>query len=238
MNRGQKPSEKRVIGVEVTEAIRNAIVSGEFLPGSRIRQETLASRYGSSRIPIREALKRLESEGLVVVVPNSGAWVAKIDIAEVEETYKIRQRLEPLAIFESVQHISPATVARLRTYLDRMEAEKDPEEFLRLDREFHLLTYEGARMPMLIGMVERFWNTTQHYRRVFLDAINARAEWITHYEHRLLLDAIEQKDAAGAERILAGHLRRSQIELTKRLTEGPPVEMGGALSNRSSIPRS
>lgn len=94
MNGERKPVEKRVIGVEVTEAIRNAIVTGELLPGSRIRQEALASQYGSSRIPIREALKRLESEGLVVVVPNSGAWVAKIDVAEVEETYKIRQRLE------------------------------------------------------------------------------------------------------------------------------------------------
>src|SRR5262245_15516806 len=84
-------------GQRVTNEIRTLILSGELAPGSRIRQEELAERFNTSRIPVREALRRLESEGLIILVPNSGGWVARLDLAECLETYMMRERLEPMA---------------------------------------------------------------------------------------------------------------------------------------------
>src|SRR5262245_26158964 len=81
-------------GQRVTDRIRDLILSGELAPGSRIRQEALAEKFGTSRIPVREALRRLESEGLVILVPNSSAWVAKLDLRECIEIYRIRERIE------------------------------------------------------------------------------------------------------------------------------------------------
>lgn len=90
------------LGLRVTGEIRQKILSGEFAPGLRIRQEELAAQFGTSRVPVREALKQLESEGLVVIVPNSGVWIARVDINECVEMWKIRERIEPLALGESL----------------------------------------------------------------------------------------------------------------------------------------
>ncbi|RUU53480.1 GntR family transcriptional regulator, partial [Mesorhizobium sp. M2C.T.Ca.TU.002.02.1.1] len=125
----------------VTDALRDAILSGRLRPGSRVRQEELAEEYGISRIPVREALRQLESEGLVILVPNSGAWISKLDRAECIEIYKIRERLEPLALSESSANLSPETLARLEDLVSRIEAAGSIDEFLQLDREFHLLSY-------------------------------------------------------------------------------------------------
>src|SRR5690606_27958810 len=123
--------------------------------------------FGTSRIPVREALRYLESEGLVTLKANSGAWVAKLDPHECIEVYKIRERIEPLALAESVQRLTDAQIATLESRVERMELARDTEEFLRLDREFHLDSYVGAQMPELLGLIHRYWNMTQQYRRAF-----------------------------------------------------------------------
>src|SRR5678815_3005723 len=150
---GLKPSaaDLTLASQRVAESIRAMILSGEMAPGSRIRQEELAERFGLSRIPVREALRRLESDGLVLLVPNSSAWVAKIDMQECIEVYKIRERLEPLAISEAVANMSDDDVAVLEDLVTRMEQSPDTEEFLRLDREFHLASYRAAGMQQLYG---------------------------------------------------------------------------------------
>jgi DNA-binding GntR family transcriptional regulator len=138
----------------VTDALRDAILAGKLRPGSRVRQEELASEFGISRIPVREALRQLESEGLVILVPNSGAWISRLDRAECIEIYKIRERLEPLALQESSVNLSASQLETLEDLVDRIEASDDADEFLRLDREFHLLSYEGADMPQLRHMIQ------------------------------------------------------------------------------------
>ena len=85
-------------GTRVADALRSAILEGDYVPGERIRQEVLAKRYGASRVPVREALRMLEAEGLVTLVANTGAWVARISLAECEEMYQIRERIEPLPL--------------------------------------------------------------------------------------------------------------------------------------------
>ena len=208
-------SRPELIGDRITEGIRALILSGELAPGSRIGQEALALRFGASRIPVREALKRLESDGMVVLKANSGAWVAKLDLDECLEIYKIRERIEPLALSEAVARMSDEEIGRLETLVRDMERAVDNETFLRLDREFHLASYRAAGMQQLLGMVERFWNTTQHYRRAFTNLLGTEGSWIIHSEHRLMIDALRRRDAEGAGHLLYEHIRRTRFELER-----------------------
>lgn len=200
-------------GQWVAAAIRKEILDGRLTPGGRVRQEELAARLGSSRIPVREALRQLESEGLVVLVPNSGAWIAKLDRAECIEIYKIRERVEPLALAESVHNLTAADIADLARLVDQIERSRNVDEFLKLDRDFHLLSYRGANLPTLRAMILRFWNTTQHYRRAYSTLLGQNNQWIIHAEHRLMLEAIRRRDAEEAERSLHSHIRRTRLEL-------------------------
>lgn len=208
-----RPTE--LIGHRITEGIRDLILSGELEPGSRIGQEELAARFGASRIPVREALKRLESDGLVVLKPSSGAWVAKLDLDECIEIYKIRERIEPLALSEAVTRMSDEEIKRLEDLVIDMDRAHDNETFLRLDREFHLASYRSAGMQQLLGMIERFWNTTQHYRRAYTRLIGQEGNWIIHSEHRLMIDALHRRDAEGAGHVLFEHIRRTRFELER-----------------------
>lgn len=193
--------------------LRAGILAGDYAPGTRVRQEELAERYGTSRIPVREALRDLESEGLVVLVPNSGAWIAKTDIKECVEIYKIRERVEPLALSESIRNMDEATIARLAELVAQIEAAGEVEDFLKLDREFHLLSYKAAAMPTLLTMIERFWNTTQHYRRAYSRLIGKEGQWIIHAEHRLIMEAIRRRDGIDAQHLLESHIRRTRLHL-------------------------
>src|SRR5262245_18748977 len=120
-----KDLDSVLLSERVTNSIRKLILSGELQPGSRIGQEQLAEQFGTSRIPVREALKRLESDGLVSLVPNSGAWVAKLDLSECLEIYKIRERLEPLALGEAVANMSDEEIESLAALVEQMEHAAD-----------------------------------------------------------------------------------------------------------------
>lgn len=207
--------ESSLITDRVTENIRALILSGELEPGSRIGQEALANRFSVSRIPVRGALGRLESDGLVVLKPSSGAWVAKLDLTECLEIYMIRERLEPLALSQAVARASDEQIDMLEQLVEQMAGTTDTETFLRLDREFHLASYRAAGMNQLLGMIERFWNTTQHYRRAFTKLLGSERNWIIHAEHRLIIDALRRRDADGAGHVLFEHIRRTRFELAR-----------------------
>src|SRR5829696_252732 len=105
----------------VAGRLRKAILEGRLKPGERIRQETLAAEMGTSRIPVREALNRLQNEGLVTLTSHVGARVAQLRLSELDEIYQIRERLEPLAIAQSTPHLSAAQLRDIRGYVEEME---------------------------------------------------------------------------------------------------------------------
>jgi DNA-binding GntR family transcriptional regulator len=212
---GESPHNLALLSQRVTLDIKNLILSGDLAPGSRIRQEELALRFGTSRIPVREALRYLESEGLVILKANSGAWVAKLHLADCLEVYKIRERIEPLAIGESVQQLQEAQIAKLETLVERMELARDTDEFLRLDREFHIGSYAGADMPELQSLIQRYWNKTQQYRSAFTRLVGPQGRWLMNYEHRLIMEAIKRRDIDGSASILHGHIRRTRLTLAE-----------------------
>lgn len=200
----------------IADHLRTAILSGEIPPGGRLRQEEIAERLGVSRLPVREALRILEAEGLTEHAANKGSRVPLLDQDEVRTLYLMRERLEPLALIESMAHLKPADLQRLTRLQDQIEADDNLVRFLELDREFHLASYSGCPAEQLLGTVTRLWNATQHYRRTYVVVSGPQRRWVVNCEHRLILDAITRNDPVDAERYLSGHIRRTRIELTAR----------------------
>jgi DNA-binding GntR family transcriptional regulator len=198
----------------VASYLRGAILGGQLRPGDRIRQEEVADRLGASRLPVREALRMLEAEGLTELEPHKGARVPRLTRHEVDVIYQMRERLEPLALAESLPRLGPADHEQLGQLQRRMEDTGDLEGFLGLDREFHLLTYRGCPVEPLNSVVTRLWNSTQPYRRSYVTLGGPDRMWLVNAEHRLILDAVLRRDAADGERYLAGHIRRTRIELS------------------------
>lgn len=204
-----------VASARVASYLRDLILRDELKPGDRIRQEDIADRLGASRLPVREALRMLEAEGLTEHEPNKGARVPKLTMHEVDVIYRMRERLEPLALNESLPLLSRDDHDRLEAVLRQIEENDDLDRFLELDREFHLGTYSGCHIDPLNAMVTRLWNSTQHYRRAYVALGGRDRMWVVNSEHRLILDAVVRRDTTDAERFLEGHIRRTRIELNR-----------------------
>jgi DNA-binding GntR family transcriptional regulator len=198
----------------VAAYLRDLILHDVLKPGDRIRQEDIAEQFGTSRLPVREALRILEAEGLTEHEPNKGARVPRLSMHEVDVVYRMRERLEPLALTESLPLLSDADHARLEDVQQQIETNTDLDRFLDLDREFHLGTYSGCHIDPLNAMVTRLWNSTQHYRRAYVALGGQARMWVVNAEHRLLLDAVVRRDTTDAERFLEGHIRRTRTELS------------------------
>jgi DNA-binding GntR family transcriptional regulator len=204
-----------ITGARVADELRDAILRGEHPPGTRLRQEELAAQYGASRVPVREALRILESEGLVTTVANAGAWIARLSLDECVELYQVRERIEPLLLRYSLPHLTAEQIERLADLVEEMRQSRDVERFLVLDRAFHLGSYAGADTTFLGPTVERLWNTTQHYRRAYTRLLDGESNRILHDEHHMLVAAIRDGDSEEAERVLFGHIRRTRLQLSR-----------------------
>lgn len=203
-------------GERIADQIRQDIVAGAIRPGSRIRQEDLALRFNASRIPVREALHILESERLVRIVPNSGTWVATLTLVECEEIYQMRERIEPLLLRYSAPNLTDEDIDALAALAAEIN---DPnistDDFLTLDRQFHLATYAGASTSVLGDLTRRLWNATAPYRRAYIATWDSDSRRIANDEHHLLIAALCDDDIEDAERVLAGHIRRTRRQLSK-----------------------
>lgn len=206
---------KKSASLRIAAALRQEILDGMRKPGERILQELVAEEFGASRLPVREALRMLESDGLVTLVANTGAWVTAMDLAECTETYLIRERLDSLLLSCAVARYTEADVSHLERLLQAVEDATDVTGYLAADREFHLESYKPARMDNLYSMVKRMWDTTEHYRRAYSQIIGWEGLQITHSEHKLLFEAFKHRDAEDAERLMFSHLRRTRLELAR-----------------------
>lgn len=194
--------------------LRNEILAGHLTPGTWLRQDEIAARLGTSRIPVREALRILESDGLTESFPNRGSRVPTLSLEEVNTYYRMRERLEPLTLNESLPHLTDHHLDRLEHIQDEIENQSDVNRFLVLDRDFHMTTYAGCPSDHLLAITERLWNSTQHYRRAFMVLADPDRATIVNAEHRLILDAVRRRDPEDGERYLTGHIRRTRVELT------------------------
>jgi DNA-binding GntR family transcriptional regulator len=216
---GTEPDSRDGAGYEpraqdVARRLREAIYEGRLKPGQPVRQEAVAEELGVSRIPVREALRQLEAEGLVVLRPHSGARVATLDFAECEEIYKIRERLEPLALSESIVHITEEQAEQAAALaLELQQTRNDPVAYLECDRRLHLACYAGVATPRLLRMIVGFWNTTQQYRRILLTTFGDEDFDVLDSEHLLIVNSLMTGNARMGEDLMRAHIERSRMRL-------------------------
>lgn len=195
----------------VARHIRQDILNGVHPAGERITQDALARKYGTSRIPVREALRELEAEGLVTIVPDVGARVATIDPQDLLEAYLMREALEPLAVARAAHLRTEEQLAKMEDALDRSEAcaADDTASYLRWDRVFHQLTFEASPLTRIGRAIDGLWNTT--YRHPQTHVLVAVRREIGHIEHRLLLDALRCQAGEDAGDLQRMHIRRARL---------------------------
>jgi DNA-binding GntR family transcriptional regulator len=180
----------------VAALIRELIITGDLSAGEQLRQRDLAERFGVSQTPVREAMRRLESEGLVVGDTHRGFTVVEPDAGRMEENFVIRAALESLGASLAARSIDDAGVRRLAEMNDRMRAlaEDDPD-YGELNRQFHFAIYEYARSPLLMSLMRLLWASLHGGPKV----LRTRAE--SARQHDEILDALRARDAdAAAER--------------------------------------
>lgn len=202
-------------GARIATVLRDAILAGDYAPGERIRPDAIAEQHGASRLPVREALRMLDAEGLVTLVANTGAWVSQITLDDCNEMYEMRERLEPLLLRINAPLLTDDQIDGLDFLADSMETSDDVERFLRLDREFHLSALEAASTRVLGDTVCGLWNRTQHYRRAATRLFYADGDRSVHHDHHLIVNALRRRDADEAEQALSRHIRRSRLELVR-----------------------
>ncbi len=202
------------------QAIRNHILNGDLEAGQRIDQDAEARRLDVSRMPVREALRRLEAEGLVEITRHRGAYVRPMSIADLEELYVMRIALEPVAGRFGAERASDETLDRMRELIPRMETivtAVDAAAWLEVDWSFHSYLYADASLPRLLRTIHGLWEEVSRYRKLRL-AYREELE-VSLREHRELIAACAARDGREAETIIRTALERSQRTLPEVLRE-------------------
>jgi DNA-binding GntR family transcriptional regulator len=211
------PEPSPIASERVAEFLAAKILSGELRPGDRIKQDELAAELNTSRIPVRDALRILQTRGLVSLQANVGARVATLSLRDMELSYTIRERLEPLLLAESIPHLTDADFAELRETAALLRTVERVDDYMPWSRKFHWTAFRGHRAPLLAQIVERLWDSTQSYRRAYarLALKDAVRMDVMRNERDLLLSAIERRELDLAPRILALHIRRTKTSLSE-----------------------
>jgi DNA-binding GntR family transcriptional regulator len=202
----------------VANHIRRQIQDGTLPPGSRLRQQHIASTLGISTTPVREALRLLQAEGIVTLGEHRGAEVFRPTVEDVREYYEMREVLESLAVTKAVPNLTPAALADLRAVVDEMEQTEDHERFLQLNHRFHSTIYELSGRPQLCATIANLNQRTSGYARFVLGT--ARRSGRADHEHRQILEACARGDAAAAAEALQVHLHETVEATVRYLEEG------------------
>jgi len=181
--------------------LRELILTGELRPGDPLRQRDLAARFGVSATPVREALQRLESEGLVQSDLHKGATVAEAAEGATEENYRIRAALEPLAASIAAGLITENEITELERMNSELRGIEDGDpRYVGLNRRFHFFIYEAARSPLLVGLMRLLWQSMPQGPRV-LRSHKASAE-----QHDAILKALRARDGDRAAALTREHI--------------------------------
>jgi DNA-binding GntR family transcriptional regulator len=177
----------------VAALIRQLIITGELAAGGQLRQRDLAQRFGVSQTPVREALRRLESEGLVVGDAHRGFTVVEPDDGPVEENFQIRAALESLGASLAARKIDVGGIQALRDLNEAIRALADDDpRYADLNREFHFAVYEHAGSPLLLSLMRLLWASLHGGPRV------SRTHAESARQHDAIIDALSAADAAAA----------------------------------------
>lgn len=201
--------------------IREGIISGVYPQGSHLTAQQLAELTGLSRTPVREAMRRLDAEGLISLIPNRGAFVSRWTREEIEQIYELRVMLEAFAAQTAAERANPEQIEELRAIADRMTAalqspEIDYEGITEINAEFHRAVLEAcgnARLRELLGSLTEMpliLSTFRNYSRAQLERSAA--------QHVELVEAISLRDSALAHAVMTAHIRTARQTLVRQAT--------------------
>lgn len=202
-----QPIKRQTLTSAVTESLRQRILSGEFTDGQQLRQEALSNEYGVSRVPVREALRQLEAEGLIQIIDHKGALVTKLSLEDIKELLDIRALLEAELLRASIPLQSEADLKLAADTLDEFEVAlnaNDVRHWGELNSRFHLALYRSARRPNTLALIEQLHNKTDRYTR--MQILFTQTMERAHQEHTRLYQLCRAGAADEAAAFIRFHI--------------------------------
>lgn len=198
----------------VFETLRDAIRKGILKPGERLMEIHLAEQLGVSRTPVREAIRKLELEGYVIMMPRRGTYVSNLSIKDINEVFEIRTSLDSLASGLAAERITDEELEhlqRLLVVIGEAIKEKNMEKIVEADTKFHDILYQASRNNRLVGIIYNLREQLTSFRAKSMAYPGRLAE--TLEEHRRIVDTIAQGDAVAAQKASEYHMERSEHTL-------------------------
>ncbi|MCP8896874.1 GntR family transcriptional regulator [Shinella daejeonensis] len=207
--------------------LRDRILGGTYPPGMRLRQDALAEEFGMSRIPVREALLCLESEGILSILPHRGAVVVELSIDEIEELFNLRLMLEPFLFLRSAPNLTAADFEKLEDNLETYTASMDSVNVATwndLNTEFHMTIYRHARSPRILSTVQNLLAECDRHTRLQLTNITSDRNRAVK-EHKAILKLCRQQKFEEGAQLMREHIDHIRLVLLGLLKDrGPGAE--------------
>lgn len=200
---------------KVCTVLRKAILKGDLKPGERLVQTDLADQIGVSRMPVREALRTLELEGLIKMEPHKGAVVREITKEDIREIYELRTLLEPIALKKSMAHFTEQDIHKLENLHKQMQLSDTEELYSEINEQFHKFMISQCESPRLLGFIE---SVSSGFAQDTPMIVSGQIEK-SNREHDEILNSIKQGNQENAAKHLATHISRSGKELLNSLKE-------------------
>jgi DNA-binding GntR family transcriptional regulator len=210
---GLRIENRDTLHLKVCNVIREAIIRGDFKPGERLKQSDLADAMGVSRMPVREAFRKLESEGLIILEPHKGAIVKSIQVEDIEEIYILRAELEKMAVQQSVNLMTKEDIHELTRLVELMESADDVDDFVQFNIDFHRLLVKRCNWSRLNSFINTLWNGLPQQTPHFLEGQTETS----NKEHRKILHAILNNDKEQAAKLVSEHIKRTGDKLISSL---------------------
>jgi DNA-binding GntR family transcriptional regulator len=205
---------------DVTQVLRRRILEGRYPVDKFIRQDTIAQELGVSRIPVREALAQLESEGLVIREKYRGALIPKLSLSEIEEIYEMRAVIEPYLLRHAVSNVTSEQIAQLERIVERSRKTRVTQDWAGLNVEFHRKLFEAAGKPLALQVLDNLLVRADRYLKMQnFRSSTTREE--SDAQHGQILKCVRDRDVEGAVAALTLHIRwnASDVKHTLGLPE-------------------
>lgn len=200
---------RRSLTMAVADRLRDQIIRGEIPEGAQLRQDAIASQYQVSRIPVREALRQLDAEGLIEIVHNRGAIVPALSPEDIEELFSIRALLEPEVLKRSIPHLTAEDFSEaeavLQTYVRELRQEEHVSAWGRLNWQFHSILYSRANQPRFMAVIRNVNNSGERYTRLQLYLTHGMKR--ANEEHHQILELCRNREIGPACKLLRQHIQ-------------------------------
>lgn len=195
----------RTVKSTLVEELRDAIIQGEYVPGQRLRLEEIATRFDISTTPVREALRDLQTEGLVSIFPHRGAVVTQLSAEDLLDIYEVRATLEKMATRLAVPIMGEATLAQLELYIEQMDNHLgELATLVKLNHQFHYTLYCASGRRHLCELTSLLRHRTQHYLHAYISHLGGMPT--AQEEHRAVVEACRIGDAERAATKIFDHV--------------------------------